>query len=412
MIKKITTCRICGNGNLNSVVDLGVQYLTGRFPANKKEKIVSGPLVLVQCEPKSGCGLVQLENSYDNEEMYGEQYGYRSGLNASMVAHLDSKVQKVIRSGWLEDGEYVLDIGSNDGTALNAYPEGRYKLIGIDPSIEQFKDFYREDIKAIPEFFSLDTFRNNCDGIVPKVITSFSMFYDLEDPVEFARDISTILDTSGIWIFEQSYLPSMLNANSFDTICHEHLEYYTLDQIIYILNEVGMHVCEVEFNDINGGSFSIIASLKESEYRIQDKNIKSVVDEEMRIGIQTGVIFEEFNKNVTAEKNKLLDFLHKQKKAGKRVCGLGASTKGNVLLQYYGIGTDHISMIAEVNPDKFGHFTPGTLIPIVPQEEVLATKPDYLLVLPWHFHEFFVNSDDLKGQNLVFPLPNFQIVNV
>jgi NDP-4-keto-2,6-dideoxyhexose 3-C-methyltransferase len=411
MINKIKKCRVCGNNNLNSVVDLGMQYLTGRFPKDKDESITLGPLEVVQCESESGCGLVQLNHSYDLEEMYGESYGYRSGLNNGMVKHLRSKVEKILDLGLLLDGDCVLDIGSNDGTTLNAYPSGKYKLIGIDPSSKKFGKFYNDEIDKVPDFFTSEAFKEKYPDIQPKIVTSFSMYYDLEDPVRFASDISTVLDQDGMWIFEQSYLPAMIAANSFDTICHEHLEYYSLHQIKFILDKVDMHICDVEFNNVNGGSFSVSASKKEGRHP-QYIELQRLLEEERGFNIHTGEAFRLFNNRVSKEKEKLLDFLQEQKREGKKVCGLGASTKGNVLLQYYGIDSTLIDNIAEVNPDKYGCYTPGSFIPIESQDDILNSNPDYLLVLPWHFRDFFLNMDELKGRKLIFPLPKFEIVNV
>ncbi len=257
MIRTITHCRICGSGHLISVMALGEQALTGVFPRSRTEKITRGPVELVKCAGEDGCGLVQLKQSYDLSEMYGMNYGYRSGLNASMVRHLHSKVAKILALGVLEPGDLVIDVGSNDATTLRAYPQGQYQLVGIDPTGIKFSSYYPTEIRLIPDFFSADVMARALSGKKAKVITSFSMFYDLEDPTAFARDIKDSLEEEGIWIFEQSYLPAMLRTNSFDTICHEHLEFYALKQIKWVADKAGLKVLDVEFNDVNGGSFSI-----------------------------------------------------------------------------------------------------------------------------------------------------------
>jgi hypothetical protein len=241
-------------------MSLGEQTLTGVFPRSRSEKITSGPVDLVQCSSPKGCGLVQLKQSYDLSEMYGLNYGYRSGLNASMVKHLHSKVDKILSSGLLERGDLVIDIGSNDATTLRAYPSGLYQLVGIDPTGVKFSSYYPPEIRLIPEFFTAMAVSQTLSGKKAKIITSFSMFYDLEDPVAFAKEINGALDDEGLWIFEQSYLPAMLKTNSFDTICHEHLEFYALKQINWITEKAGLKVIDVEFNDINGGSFSVTAT--------------------------------------------------------------------------------------------------------------------------------------------------------
>lgn len=410
MIRTISKCRICGSEHLVSLMSMGEQALTGVFPRSRTEKITSGPVELVKCASEDGCGLVQLKQSYDLSEMYGANYGYRSGLNASMVRHLRSKVAKILAMGILEPNDLVIDIGSNDATTLRAYPEGQYQLAGIDPTGIKFKSYYTPAMRLIPELFSANAVAKALSGRKAKIITSFSMFYDLEDPIAFAREIEGSLDDEGVWIFEQSYLPAMLRSNSFDTICHEHLEFYALKQINWIADKAGLKVLSVEFNDINGGSFSITAGKKSSKRRPSSESLNKILAEEVKLGLDTIIAFDDFKLRVEAARKALMNFLNQAKKSGKRVCGLGASTKGNVLLQYYGIDCRLLSEIGEVNEDKFGAFTPATLIPLVPEDQLLASNPDYLLVLPWHFRAFFEALPKMRGRNLVFPLPRFEIV--
>ncbi len=411
-MKTITKCRVCGGNKLESVMDLGEQVLTGVFPRSRTEDITGGPVELVMCVIENGCGLVQLKQSYDLSEMYGMNYGYRSSLNSSMVQHLHSKVKKIIDMNILEKDDLVIDIGSNDATTLRAYPQGDFNLVGIDPTGVKFSSYYPDTIMLISEFFSAAIVAETFGGNKAKVITSFSMFYDLEDPISFASEIEGSLDDEGIWILEQSYLPSMLTTNSFDTICHEHLEFYALKQINWIAREAGLKVLDVEFNDINGGSFSITVVKQNSKHQPNIGKLNEILKSEVDLGLDTTKAFDNFKLCILSEQKALMDFLKTAKKNGKRVCGLGASTKGNVLLQYYEIDDKLISSIGEVNEDKFGGFTPGSLIPLVPQKEVLDSNPDYLLVLPWHFRKFFESLPEMKGKSLVFALPKFEIVKV
>lgn len=412
MLKTITQCRICRNKKLASVFSLGEQVLTGVFPKSIDQKVTSGQVDLVKCDAATGCGLVQLSQSYDLSEMYGLNYGYRSGLNQSMVNHLHSKVRRILDLDCLNDGDVVIDIGSNDATTLKAYPADRYQLIGVDPTGVKFKEYYPEYIRLVPEFFSAKAINSILNGRKAKVITSFSMFYDLEDPVQFAQEISDSIDENGIWVFEQSYLPTMLKTNSFDTICHEHLEFYAMRQINWILDAVGMKPLDVEFNDINGGSFSITAAKKSSKLPVNSEKLAQIEKSESTQRLDDLDVYFDFFKRVEKVKVELMAFLNQAKSEGKRICGLGASTKGNVLLQYFGINSNLIESVAEVNPDKFGCFTPGTLIPMADEKEVLKSKPDYLLVLPWHFRNFFLNLPALRGATLVFPLPHLEIVHI
>lgn len=412
MFNLINQCRICASKELTSLMLLEDQALTGVFPKSKTEKITSGPVELVKCVDPKGCGLVQLRQSYDLAEMYGMNYGYRSGLNHSMVQHLHSKVAKILALNILNPNDLIIDIGSNDATTLRAYPQDQYQLAGIDPTGIKFAEYYPKNIKLVPEFFSADAVAKALEGKKAKVITSFSMFYDLEDPIAFAKEIEGSLADDGIWVFEQSYLPAMIRTNSFDTICHEHLEFYALKQIMWIAKEAGLKVLDVEFNDVNGGSFSITAAKKSSASQPNLVKLEKILADERAMGLDTTEAFNSFQSRVEEARIALMDFLKQAKASGKRVSGLGASTKGNVLLQYYGIDSSLLSEIGEVNADKFGSFTPGTLIPLVSEAELLKSNPDYLLVLPWHFRAFFESLPAMKGRTLVFPLPKFEIVTL
>ncbi|MDB2472670.1 class I SAM-dependent methyltransferase [Amylibacter sp.] len=408
----VKNCRICGGDKFEEIMSLGDQALTGVFPANKEEVVTSGPVDLIRCSETNGCGLVQLRQSYDLTEMYGSNYGYRSSLNASMVKHLHTKIDKILSLDLLKKGDLIIDIGSNDATSLKRYPQGDFRLVGIDPTGIKFSEYYPPEIKLIPEFFSADAVKKGTGGAKAKVITSFSMFYDLEDPVGFSREIEGALDDDGIWIFEQSYLPAMLETNSFDTICHEHIDFYSLRQIHIILKAADLKVIDVEFNDVNGGSFSVTAAKTTSTHQPNLKSIQVIDSKEKALGLEDSNAYKAFFDRVKSAQSEFMTFLIEAKERGDTVSGLGASTKGNVLLQYYGITQDLIKEIGEVNGDKFGCYTPGTLIPLIDEQSVLDSNPDYLVVLPWHFRKFFLSLPSLKGRKLVFPLPNFEIVEV
>lgn len=410
--QNISKCRVCGGAELTTVFDLGHQFLTGVFPSSKEQPVTSGPVELVKCTEYNGCGLVQLLQSYDLSEMYGMNYGYRSGLNSSMVQHLHGKVNKLLDLEILNEGDLIIDIGSNDATTLKAYPEGKYELIGVDPTGIKFHDYYPPAITLVPDFFPSDALSDRLGEKKAKVITSFSMFYDLEDPVHFAQTVCDHLAPDGIWNFEQSYMPMMLATNSFDTICQEHLEFYSFKQIEWICDAVGMKVIDVEFNNINGGSFSIIAAKSSSSHVVNQQKLQEIRNSEETLKVNELDVFVEFRANVELEKKKLIDFLVEAQAEGLKVLGLGASTKGNVLLQYYNLSSQLLQAIGEVNPDKYGCYTPGTNIPLMAETEILAKDPDYLLVLPWHFKDFFLSLDKLKGRKLIFPLPQFEVLEV
>ena len=410
MHHQISRCRVCGNRELIEILDLGIQALTGVFPRTQSQHVTSGPLRLVKCigDHQDACGLVQLQHTYDLGELYGDNYGYRSGLNASMVEHLRSKVRNILSMAAPPDGSLIIDIGSNDGTTLQAYPSEGYTLVGIDPTGSKFREFYPSHIHLIPDFFSQDTVRAHLGERRAAVITSFSMFYDLEDPLRFMREVSSVLDDDGLWVLEQSYMPTMLRMNSYDTVCHEHLEYYALKQIKWMADRCGLRLINVEFNGINGGSFSVVISKEGARYP-ESPLIAKILNEEAELGLDGLQPYREFAERVSESKAALRSLLNEAKERNKSVAALGASTKGNVLLQYCNVTEADIQCVGEVNPDKFGCVTPGTHLPILPQEEVLASKPDYLLVLPWHFRPFFMEHPKFAGFNLVFPLPELEI---
>ncbi len=405
----IVQCRAGGGGHLVSVLDLGVQALTGVFPASASQKVTAGPLELVWC-PESG--LLQLKHSYNPSEMYGENYGYRSGLNASMVRHLEAKVRHLQRIVELRSGDVALDIGSNDATLLKSYAVPGLAKVGIDPTGAKFKSYYTEDIQLVPDFFSRANFEM-ASSRKAKIVTSIAMFYDLEDPVDFARQAASVLDDGGIWHFEQSYMPSMLRTNSYDTICHEHLEYYSLGVLKGVMEKSGLRVIDVQMNAINGGSFAVTVAKTGSAFKANAAMINWLLEQEKRMGLETPRPFRDFEERVFRHREDLRRLVRSLVKDGKKILGYGASTKGNVLLQFCGFTPADIPAIAEVNPEKFGRVTPGTHIPIVSEADAKALRPDFFLVLPWHFKTGILEREKeflLEGGKMIFPFPEIEIV--
>jgi hypothetical protein len=405
----IEACRVGGSHNLISVLNLGYQALTGVFPKSREAAITRGPLELVWC-PESG--LLQLAHSFDANEMYGENYGYRSGLNQSMVQHLARKIHNLEHMADLKPGDTVLDIGSNDATSLKAYTVSGLTRIGMDPTGAKFKQNYPHDIVLISDFFSANNFRAIVKNKA-KIVTSIAMFYDLEDPIRFAREVAEVLTDDGIWHLEQSYMPSMLRLCSYDTICHEHLEYYSLGVVRRILDAAAMKVISVQMNAVNGGSFAVTATNKSNNVRCNDAVVNWLLEQEERMGLSTPRPYRDFEERVYRHRADLTRLLRTLVADGQKVLGYGASTKGNVLLQFCGFTEKDIPAIAEVNADKFRAFTPGTLIPIVSEAEARAMQPDYFLVLPWHFKEGILAREQefiAKGGKMIFPFPEIEII--
>lgn len=326
-----------------------------------------------------------------------------------MVAHLNNKVKRILGLVALQAGDLVIDIGSNDSTTLQAYASSGPVLVGVDPTGVKFHSYYPPHIQLIPDFFSAALVQARFPGQKAKVVTSFSMFYDLEDPMGFMRQVYDVLADDGIWVFEQSYMPTMLDTNSYDTVCHEHLEFYALRQIKWMADRAGFKIVDVEFNDVNGGSFSVTVAKSRGDMAVVP-SVQKILDDEHAKGLDTLVPYLAFAERVVQTKCDLLKFIEAARLEGKSVSVLGASTKGNVLLQYCGLTTQEVQFVGEVNAEKFGCYTPGTWIPIILEDELLAMKPDYLIVLPWHFKEFFLKSKKLSEETLVFPLPNVEVI--
>ena len=407
--REIDRCRVSGSSRLVSVLNLGTQAMTGVFPGNPQEPVGEGPLEVAWC-PDSG--LLQLKHSFEATEMYGDNYGYRSGLNQSMVDHLTHKVRHLERLSGLAAGDTVLDIGSNDCTLLNAYRDG-LERVGIDPTGAKFRAFYPKDVKLVTDFFSASAYVAT-GARPPKVVTSIAMFYDLEDPIDFARQVASVLRPDGLWHFEQSYMPSMLRMNSYDTICHEHLEYYSLGVVQKILQAAGLKAIDVGMNNVNGGSFAVTAAHRENKSLPENRAVIDwLLEQEDRMGLGTPRPFRDFEERVFRHRDDLTRLIRSLNGDGKKILGYGASTKGNVVLQFCGFGPDDIPAIAEVNAEKFGRVTPGSHIPIVSEQQAKAMNPDYFLVLPWHFKDSILRREKdylAGGGKFIFPFPEIEIV--
>ena len=406
---KINICRSCKSKKLKKAFSLGEQYLTGVFPENKKQQITKGFLSLVLCD---NCKLLQLEHSFDSHEMYGDNYGYMSSLNQAMFDHLKNKVSKLKGKINLKSNDIIIDIGSNDGTFLGFF-EKKFQLIGIDPTIKKFQNFYKNNIIKIPEFFHADVLKNIVSKKKAKLITSISMFYDLPNPIKFVEDIYNCLDKNGLWHLEQSYMPSMIKNISYDTICHEHLEYYSLRSIKYILDKVGFKIVDIEFNEINGGSFALTAAKKNSSFKEDKKTVEWLLKKEDTLHYNDLETHKKFYKECLKQKILLINLLKNLKDMKKKVLGYGASTKGNVILQFCNIDEKLIPLIGEVNKYKFNKFTPGSKIKIISENNLRKMNPDYLLVLPWHFKNFIIRKEKKflsNGGKLIFPLPDIEII--
>ncbi len=412
------TCRICGSKALAPVVSLGDQFLSGAFAKPEGAPPVQRrvPLDLVRCDPtleERACGLVQMRHSVPPKVLYAS-YWYRSGVNQTMRDNLGGIAQMAEQLAGLQKGDLVLDIGCNDGTLLKSYRTAGIKRLGIDPS-NVVAHARAAGLEVVNDFFSAAALRSVYPEQKPKVITSIAMFYDLENPHQFVQDIKESLHEQGLWVLELSYLPTMLEMNSFDTICHEHLEYYSLAPMERLFAEHGLEVADVSLNDINGGSFRIAVGhagkthpSAEAQERMQQLRLK-----EFEMGLDTDAPYAVFRRNIKRVRTELTAFLKKAKAQKKLVHGYGASTKGNTTLQYCGVTPELVPAIADRNEDKWGSRTIGTNIPIISEEQSRKLKPDFYLVLPWHFiDEFKKREQDFlaRGGKFVLPMPEVRLV--
>lgn len=410
-----TTCRVCFSKKLAPILSLGGQYVSDFVDETKGEKI---PLELVLCDPQQGgCGLLQLTYTTPPELMY-TQYWYRSGMNKTMtdaLADIAHKAQRLVDIG---KGDIAIDIGANDGTLMRQYTNPSLFTVGFEPAKNLIPYAEKGNGKIINDFFNAAAFKRQFGERKAKVITSIAMFYDLEAPNEFVEDIASLLEKDGVWIIQMSYLPLMLEQNAFDNICHEHLEYYSLQSLKFLLEKHAMEIFDVELNDVNGGSLRAYVKHKGGAIPHEPEGARGRVGEleasEEKLGLGTMKPYKEFASRVEEIKRKVVDFISTERKKGKKTYVYGASTKGNTLLQYFGLDSKSIVAAAERNSDKWGKKTVGTMIPIVSEEQARAEKPDYFLVLPWHFMKEFRQRESAffkAGGKFIAPLPNFEIIS-
>ncbi len=410
------TCRVCGSSALTKVIDLGEQYLQGTFvkPDEELPSMRKIPMALVRCDPtrdEHACGLLQTINTVPPSILYST-YWYRSGTNQTMRTHLRGIALEAAEAVGKTNAR-VLDIGCNDGTLLRQYPK-TFVRFGVDPS--DIAQEVGDGIKVIQDLFPSEELTKEVGGKKFDIITAVAMFYDLEDPGSFVENIKKILAPDGLWILEMSYMPAMLRMNSYDTICHEHIEYYSLAVLENILKRADMKVIRVGLNDVNGGSICCYAThvdnftVKAPEH---GQTLQALRREEFDMELDSDRPYKDFQERINAHREELNSLLRRLKAEGKRIHVYGASTKGNTILQWCGIDKSIVDWAADRNPHKHGARTLGTDIPIISEEQSRAMKPDYYLVLPWHFKKEFLEreKDSLDdGMGMIFPLPSIEIV--
>ncbi len=427
-LRRRTTCRVCGSNQLETVIDLGNQYLQGAFvkPGMALPPDRQIPCELVRCCPDSdenACGLLQMRHSVPPAILYSD-YWYKSGVNETMRRHLKGIVSEAVdlRAG-LAKAPRVLDIGCNDGTLLKAYwdvmrekgasneaiHQDSFTRVGVDPASMERTGI--EGIEIIEDLFPTQ----HVGGRLFDIVTSIAMFYDVEDPVEFARSVKSILAQDGVWIIEVSYMPQMLANNGYDTICHEHLEYYSFAVLENIMRRVGLKVFRAELNECNGGSIRCYITYAHSVAHDRSEwqqDIRNLRVSEFNMELEFGKPYFEFQERIEKSAQELFGVILDFHQQGKTVHVLGASTKGNTILQFARLSNRTIECAADRNPEKHGASTLGTNIPIVSEEESRAMQPGAYLCLPWHFRKELLEREAAAledGVAFIFPLPTVEV---
>ena len=394
-------CRLCGSKELDKVFSLGNQYINDFVEESEIGKGIKSPLEIVHCK---NCDLAQLKHTAPQELLYSRKYWYRSGVTDTMKAELKNIVDEVQSMTSLTQGDIVLDIGANDGTMLEYFNEGIIR-VGCEPANNLVEELSKKCDITIHDFWSESVYFESIKekGLTKKakVISAIGMFYDLDDPISFVSDIEKVLDDDGIFVAQLMTLAPMIKQNDLGNICHEHIEFYSYESLVYMYEKCNLEIFKVSENSVNGGSYRIYArKLKNGSITFSEKASKQE-------------LFD-FKDRIDSVKQECIDFLLKEKAAGKSIHVYGASTKGNVILQYFGLNTDLIDFAAERSPEKFGRYTIGSWIPIISEDESRQMQPDYYFVLPWaFFDEMYARESEWlsKGGKFIVPFPNFRIVN-
>ncbi len=401
------------------MLDLGEHCLSGAFlePGGAEPIQRAIPLELVRCDmtaDQDACGLVQIRHTVPGSILY-QSYWYRSGVNRTMTRNLHGIARRLEELTGLAAGDLVVDVGCNDGTLLDGYATRDLRFLGFDPS-DVTRYAVEKGYDVVRDFFGARALRERYPDRRAKAITSIAMFYDLEDPAAFVRDIAASLAENGIWVIELHYLPLMLRLNAFDVIVHEHLEYYSLAVLERLFAEAGLEVIDGELNEMNGGSVRLFIGHAgrheagpEAEARLQELRVQ-----EFELALDSPEPYEEFASNVRKVRDDLHDLCERLVGEGRTIHIYGASTKGNTILQYAGLDSRLIPYAADRNPDKWGSETIRTKIPIISEEDSRAMRPDYYLVLPWHFlDEFLERERDFMaaGGKFIVPLPEVRVLD-
>ena len=393
-------CRGCGH-DTELVLDLGDQYLPD-FTEPGEPRGGRYPLRLMLC---AVCTLLQLDGTVSRGSLYHERYGFRSGTNEAVRADLADVVACALKAA--PEARMWLDIACNDGTLLAAVPP-HIERTGIDP-LKQFAGHVWDAgaDRVVSDYFAPHYFMPRSADVV----TSVSMFYDLDDPSAFVCGVREVLARRGVWVIQQNYSLDMLRLGAVDNVCHEHVTYFSVTSLKPLLERHGLEISDITYSAVNGGCFRTLVSRRGE--RTVKTSVAAALAAESAAGLGQPETWERWGKEVTAELGRTRDFLDTAKAAAEETWLYGASTRGGTFLQMIGAGPDLLPFAVERNPAKVGKVMAATGIPIVSEVEMREARPGYLLVSPWFFREVFLAREKdylAAGGRMVFPLPQFEVV--
>lgn len=417
-IVEAVRCRLCESPALIPIISLGNQYVVDFVDSNDAEQ-VRAPLDLVLCDPSAGgCSLLQLKHTFSKDKLY-RYYWYRSGMNKTMTDELQGMARLAEQMVHLRPGDAVIDIGSNDSTLLRGYATPNITTVGFEPARNIATQYGLEGVsKVILDYFNYPAWQREFGNRKARVVSAIAMFYDLDNPNSFVADIASCLAPDGVCLVQQNSLPAMIERNVFDNISHEHVCYYSLTTFMKLLNRHGLEVFDVEENNVNGGSMRAFIRHAGSATAPQSAGgadrVRALLEKEAGLGLDRKETYVAFADRITAIKEKLRTFLQGEIAKGKTVYAYGASTRGNVMLQFCDLDHRVITAAAERNPDKWGKKTVGTLVPIISEADARLARPDYFLVLPWQFLDEFIKRESehfMRGGKFVVAMPDFRVIH-
>ncbi len=400
-----TTCRICDDSALPpiKILDLGKTPLADKFKKRETQQEESFPLRIAYCP---NCHLVQLIDDVNEEVLWNDQYAFYTGASPSSLKYFEqyaseviSRFQDLVRNG------LTVEIASNDGTFLKYFSEGKYKVLGIEPTKNTAEVAIRSGVLTLVELFT----SRLADDVVKRmgqasVIVGSNVLAHVPDLNDFVKGIKTLLTPDGVAIFEVQYFPHLLFNNAFDHVYHEHRSFFSLHPLIKLFEQHNMKIFDVQEADTQGGSIRIFVTKQKK--KTVNPLVYLMLKKEVQLGIRDKTLYEGMSYHAEYMKDKLLKLLESLKAQGRTVYGFGASAKGNTLLNYCGITQDLLPVIVDLTPFKIGKFTPGTSIPVVSGEGLKA--PDYYLVLVWNYLPGILAREKeylRKGGHFIVPIP-------